>query len=191
MLSFTIHLICAIIILIGAINWGSIGLFGLNLVKQLNDVTFQSTSFEQLIYILVGLAGLYMLFSRTYYLPFLGKTVMPPSALPEYTTKSQTAKTFELDGLEDAKLVVYWAAKPKSSDVMTSYQEAYDDYSNYGVSKVENGKATIKVECPQQYFVNKFGIKKSVLPKHVHYRTIHSNGIFSEIKTMNVDDSCK
>lgn len=190
MQSFTVHLICAIIILVGAINWGSIGLFGINLVKSLNDVTFQNTSFEQMIYIIVGLAGLYMMFNRTYYLPFLGKTVMPPSAMQEHQINSNTAKTFELDNLDDANLVVYWAAKPSTSNEMAGPEKAYEDYSNYGVSKVVDGKATIKVECPQQYQVNKFGIMKKVLPKHVHYRTIHSNGIFSEIRTLDVSGSC-
>ncbi len=66
MYSFTLYLIASIIILIGAINWGMIGFFGINLVKQFNDLTLNSNSFENIIYIIVGLAGIFMLFNRTF-----------------------------------------------------------------------------------------------------------------------------
>jgi hypothetical protein len=188
MLEFTIYFIASIIILIGAINWGTIGFFGVNLIKQLNDYTFQNTSFEQVIYILIGLAGVYMLFNRTYYLPFLGKMAFPPSAISLHENNSQNTKTFNLEDLGDAKMVVYWAAK--SGNGVEDHKTAYGDYSNYGVTKVEDGKATIKVECPQNYKVKQFGVFEKQLSKHVHYRTIHDDGLFSAIRTLDVSKSC-
>ena len=43
-----------ILVLIGAINWGLIGLFGFNLV----EVLFGESMFTQIIYILVGLSAI-------------------------------------------------------------------------------------------------------------------------------------
>ncbi|MFA6534350.1 MAG: DUF378 domain-containing protein [Patescibacteria group bacterium] len=53
------HKIAVALVIVGAINWGLVGLFGFNLVSYL----FSSWSFlERLIYILVGLSGILMCF---------------------------------------------------------------------------------------------------------------------------------
>lgn len=50
--------IALVLIIVGAINWGLVGLFGFNLVEAI----FQSGSLiTNLIYVLVGIAGLYEL----------------------------------------------------------------------------------------------------------------------------------
>lgn len=51
--------IALVLVIIGAINWGLIGLFGLNLV---NAIFGGAPTLEALIYILVGLAGLWTIF---------------------------------------------------------------------------------------------------------------------------------
>lgn len=51
--------ICKILLIAGAINWGLVGLFDLNLVK----LTFSfSPLLEKVVYCLVGLSGLYVLY---------------------------------------------------------------------------------------------------------------------------------
>ena len=53
----TLSYIALTIAIIGAVNWGLIGLFGFNLVAFLfGDMTFLA----RIIYILVGLSGLYL-----------------------------------------------------------------------------------------------------------------------------------
>lgn len=47
--------ICLILTIIGAINWGLVGLFDFNLVSTLFGI---KTIFTSVIYILVGIAGL-------------------------------------------------------------------------------------------------------------------------------------
>lgn len=47
--------ICLVLTIIGAINWGLVGLFDFNLVSTLFGV---KTIFTSVIYILVGIAGL-------------------------------------------------------------------------------------------------------------------------------------
>lgn len=56
-------IISIILVIIGALNWGWIGLTSNNLVSSLNNATFRSETFERIIYVLVGLAGLYLLFN--------------------------------------------------------------------------------------------------------------------------------
>ncbi|MGE5620548.1 MAG: DUF378 domain-containing protein [Sphingomonadaceae bacterium] len=53
-----------VLVIIGAINWGLIGLFGFNLVEALFG---WAPALVSIIYVLVGLAGLYLIYtvSRT------------------------------------------------------------------------------------------------------------------------------
>lgn len=48
-----------ILVVVGALNWGLIGLFGFDLVATLFGGGEQLAPFSRLIYSLVGLAGLY------------------------------------------------------------------------------------------------------------------------------------
>jgi len=55
----TIDVIALVLVIIGAINWGLVGLFELNLVDAiLGSVSWLAT----LVYILVGLAGLWTIY---------------------------------------------------------------------------------------------------------------------------------
>lgn len=47
-----------VLVIVGALNWGFVGLVGLNFVETIFGV---GTALTQLVYILVGLGGLYML----------------------------------------------------------------------------------------------------------------------------------
>ena len=51
--------IALILVLIGALNWGLIGLFGVDLVATIFGGGDQLAPFSRFIYSLVGLAGLY------------------------------------------------------------------------------------------------------------------------------------
>ena len=49
-----------ILVLIGALNWGLIGIFGFDLVAFISGTEFGGlNTFSRIIYALVGLAGLY------------------------------------------------------------------------------------------------------------------------------------
>lgn len=62
-------IIAVILVIIGALNWGWIGITSNNVVSVVNNTTFKNESFERLIYFIIGLAGLYLLFK----LPMLRK----------------------------------------------------------------------------------------------------------------------
>ncbi|MBR5130625.1 MAG: DUF378 domain-containing protein [Alphaproteobacteria bacterium] len=52
-----ISLIAMILVLIGALNWGLVGLFGMNLV----EVLFGATVLAQSVYILVGVSAVWLI----------------------------------------------------------------------------------------------------------------------------------
>lgn len=52
----TLTIVAMVLLIIGALNWGLIGLFGFDLVAALFGA---NTVLSRLIYILVGLAGIY------------------------------------------------------------------------------------------------------------------------------------
>lgn len=51
-------IISVTLVVIGALNWGWIGLFEVNPISELNSATFNSVALERTIYVLVGLSGL-------------------------------------------------------------------------------------------------------------------------------------
>jgi uncharacterized protein len=55
-----LHVVSLILVIVGALNWGLVGLFDFNLVSALFG---QETAFTNLIYVLVGLAGLAVIFT--------------------------------------------------------------------------------------------------------------------------------
>lgn len=57
----TISWLAWILVIIGAINWGLYGLFGLDLVMAIFG---SMTALAKLIYILVGLSGIWLVFDK-------------------------------------------------------------------------------------------------------------------------------
>ena len=55
--------VAGILVLIGALNWGLVGLFEFNLVSLLFG---EMTGISRLIYVLVGLSALWIIFDRIY-----------------------------------------------------------------------------------------------------------------------------
>lgn len=126
------------------------------------------------------IASLVLISSRTTYLPFLGETIFPASLLRGVFSPSDATVTLEVDAGEGATRVAYWASE-SGSRVVKNPWEAYDKYTNSGISRVENGRATIHLRCPAQY-----AVRGRVLPRHVHFRDIFPSGVMGEVKTAEV-----
>lgn len=184
-----VYMLAVFLVLVGALNWGSVGAFNLNLVSSLNNNTFKSEGFEKGVYILVALCAIYLLFYGNLFLPFLGETVLPHSVLDKNMKHSKNAKQLEVNAPESAIYVVYWSALPmdKQDGETLTPGKAYGGFSNSGVSKVVNGKAIIYFDCPVNYNV---GLFNSELNKHVHYRFVYANGVMSDIMTTYVEKQC-
>ena len=51
-----LHMVSFVLVIVGAINWGLVGLINYNLVNMI----FGSIGLENIVYILVGIAGVYI-----------------------------------------------------------------------------------------------------------------------------------
>jgi len=122
------------------------------------------------------------------FLPFLGISFIPNTLLINnniHPVGANISYTIDMSEYEDNTKIIYWAANNKGKIFENPY-EAYDNFSNSGVSSVKNGKAKIHIFCPDKYKVNK-GFTK-ILGKHFHYRIVFKNsGFLSPIMTVKVE----
>ncbi len=185
-----LHFICAVLLLIGGLNWGLIGMFDYNLVEDINSKTFQSKVFSEIIYTVVGLCAVYLLMQREFYLPFLGHAVVPESLLQNHELPFKPTIEVEVDVVSGANKVMFWAANPSEPLPTTAkYDVAYGKFGNSGVVEVVGGKAKMVLACPQQYWVPKWGMERT-LYKHVHYREVFEDGFVGEVKTVDLTGVC-
>jgi len=164
------------ILVFGALNYLIIGLTGFNFIRLADKVHPLITI---LIYLIIGMAGLYQLTRRDFYLSFLGKSVYPCGSLlekkPENATIKKTIKT------KPNINVIYWAAEYNDKIFKDPYI-AYDTYANTGVVKSDDlGNAILEVREPQGY---KVPYKSKTLKPHIHYRECFYEGMLEPIKTL-------
>lgn len=175
-LPYFVQMITLTLIVIGALNWGLVAI-GFNLVSFIAKYTF--STLEPVVYILVGVSALLHIWSRNYYLPFLGDTAFPCASMTEKTPANANNEVkIQIEPLTN---VVYWAAE-SNTEVAKNPWIAYAEYTNAGVTRSNvNGVAVLKFRTPRSYSV--FGGTKTLKP-HVHYRTCKTPGILSEVKTI-------
>ena len=175
-----LHKVSVIFLIVGALNWGLIGAFRINIVERLFGKGSIGT---QAIYILVGIAAMSVAFNRDTYLPFLGESVFPCSVLPDQIPAGAT-RTVQVNVQPHAK-VVYWASEPADGDELKGYKDAYRQYLNAGVATADDtGVAVLKVRDPQPYTVP----LKGRLESHIHFRVCGAEGFIGRIKTIFISD---
>ena len=149
--------------------------------------------FLRLFVIFVIAAAGYTLLKRDTFLPFLGISFIPNTLLISQKVPQGANVEYELDmrGHENGTRVIYWAAN-KTNKVIEDPFEAYKDFHNVGVTSVSNGRAIIKVFCPDQYKVGTMTSfidnSKQVLDKHFHYRIVFKDtGLLSPVMTAKLN----
>lgn len=131
--------------------------------------------------VLIALAGgAYLGLNRDFYMPFLGPTVVPTSLL-KLGTPADANVAVSIDTPPNATHVIYWAAATSTYPTDTA-SAAYEGFKNAGVVEAAGGRATMRVACPGTYRVG-WG---RVMPRHVHYRYVFSNGVLSSVRTSPV-----
>lgn len=177
-------LFARLLVVLGSINYLFLSTVDVDVFRYItNPVILRG------VYLLIGLAAAFFLFNRDYYLPFLGESVIPlgPSKPLEHLTK------IKITGVPPNSLVMAWGAN-ESKEVFEDPFKAYGDYANHEIVKSnENGEAIVELVCPSEYYVNRFGISKKKLDRHIHYRyqLPKYKGIFSRIHTKYLDDKCQ
>lgn len=171
--------ISMLLIVIGALNWGLVGLFRFDLVaSSLSLVGFANLS--PVIYALVGFAGLFQLFRRDFYLPFLGKSVVGCHPLRgQHIVPSGADATARVHtGVPNAS-VMFWAAE-KADATLDNPWDAYGKYTNAGVTQTDSqGVAVLQVRSPAAYRVP----TGKVLQPHIHYR-VCNKGMLGPVHTV-------
>jgi uncharacterized membrane protein YuzA (DUF378 family) len=177
-----IYKIAMIVLIIGALNWLFVGLAKFNLVKAL----FGEGAVARSVYILVGLAAMYVMFNRDFYLPFLGESVLPCAAFKDRIPPG-ASRTLTLS-LQPGTKVLYWAAEPEMDELknVRDWKTAYAHFENAGVATAgDDGIAYLKVREPQAYTVPLMGgfMQKKIEP-HLHYRVCGGDGLLSRVETI-------
>jgi uncharacterized membrane protein YuzA (DUF378 family) len=180
----TAYLVAMIFLIVGAINWLTVGLFRVDLVTSV----FGGGMLGRLLYVLVGAAALFVIWRRDFYLPFLGKTALPCPAFEDRIPPG-ASRTIRLSIAAGTK-VLYWAAEPAMDELKTvrDWQTAYAHFENAGVATAgSDGIAYLKVRDPQGYNVPFVGglLQKYIAP-HVHYRTCGADGMLSRVETIPI-----
>jgi uncharacterized membrane protein YuzA (DUF378 family) len=174
-----IHLVAILLLVIGGLNWGYCGIYGKDFLSQ--TIGKLSPVVLKVVFVLVGLAALYVGFRRDTYLPFLGETVMPCSVLVEKTPDgASVSKTVVVN--PGAK-VLFWASEPNTEKMaeLSDWRKAYLEYANAGVTTADAaGNATLRVRKPQPYKVPVHGRLES----HIHYRVCGSDGFLGPVQTL-------
>lgn len=167
-----------ILLVAGALNWLAVGVAGVNIV----DTLFGGRGvLGRIVYVLVGLAALYVMFRRDFYLPFLGKSVVPCGGLknhmPPGATEEVTVK------VTPGAKVLYWGAEAatKKLEELNDWRGAYLGFENAGVATADStGTVVLRLRAPQPYTVP----LKGRLESHVHYRVCGGDGMMSPVQTV-------
>jgi uncharacterized membrane protein YuzA (DUF378 family) len=172
-----------IIIIIGSIAWGIYGAAKINIFKRITG----NETILKIFYILIGVCGLFLMFNRNFYLPFLDKTVVPFSLMKKQKIPKDSTISIKVN-VPPYSRVIYWAAEPLQQNQTPErcVRVAYSTFDNSGITTAdENGNAYLVLRMPDGYTVKKFFLDKHLRP-HVHYRYSLSDGMLSEIFTKNI-----
>lgn len=163
-------------LIIGGLNWGLIGATRFNLIEKL----FGKMVLSRVLYVLVGVAAVSVMFSRDFYLPFLGISHVPCGAIKEKTPEGAT-KAHPIR-INPGQKVLFWASEPATEklNIIRTWDEAYLGWENAGVTVADDkGLAVLKVRPPQSYSVP----FKNDLPSHIHYRVCMGNGMLGRVES--------
>lgn len=129
----------------------------------------------------IALAVLYLATRIDTWLPFLGPTVLPTTAIPFHEGAGAMKVDLSLpcrgSGNGPDKLM-YWAAN-SSEAAYTDPRTAYGSFKNAGVARVPSDarRVTVAIDPPGEYMQ---------LPRHVHYRLGYPSGMWSKVYTKEV-----
>ena len=170
-----------LVILLGSLNWLSIGLTGNDLVRCV-----MPPRYAKWVYILYGVAALPLFFQRDMYLPFLGETIVPGGALapktPQNANDQLTIRT------RPGAKVVYWASEPNPNQgkELPTPEVAYGEFENSGVVVADTtGHAILRFRGPPQAYTVPM---KGRLEPHVHFRICDEYGFMERVQTIFVKD---
>ena len=176
-----LYMLVVFLVLVGAVNWLTVGALDVDLVRLALPPRH-----ARWVYIIIGVAALFLLFSRDVYLPFLGETLVPGAALEQRTP--QNANDQVTVTTKPGAKVVYWATEPNPTQgkELATWDVAYNGYENSGVAVADStGKAILRFRGPPQPY--KVPMKGRLEP-HVHFRVCQGNGFMGRVQSLFLSD---
>lgn len=143
--------------------------------------------FLRIFVIFIIASAVVLIMKKDTFLPFLGLAHLPNTLIAEEKIPNGANISYSIDmnDYEDGTKIIYWAAN-KTDKIIEDPYEAYKNYNNVGVSKVKNGKAEVRIFCPDRYKVKK--VFTQLLERHFHYRIVFKDtGFLSPVMTVKVD----
>lgn len=174
-----LHMVSVIIVLVFSVVYSFLILFSSDIFPMIKILS-----------IIVLIAAIYIGVNRNTYLPFLGRTVIPPAVFLQEKVPQGSNVSYILtltdENAEDGAYVLYWGALHTNKEVRPNPVEAYGDYSNTGIVRVKDKKATLFFNCPDKYTVG--SVVPKTLERHIHYRIIRPNDpVMSAVYTAYVN----
>lgn len=146
-----------------------------------------SNTLLRIISIIILIAVIFLCIKKETFLPFLGTAFIPNTLFMDEFSPEGANLSYEVDmsNYDDGVKVIYWASN-STGKLIDNPQEAYKNFNNAGIALVKEGKATIRIFCPDKYNVQK--IMKKTLDKHFHYRVVcNKTGFVGPVQTFFVD----
>jgi hypothetical protein len=156
-----------------------------SLLSDYNPLPIKFLSFFLFISILI----LSFFYPKNIFLPFLSQSVFPPSLIPNELYPPNSNLKINIDFFyPNGTKIIYWASIHDYHDnnkVFDNPNDAYKDFKNSGIAIVNNNKAILHINCPNQYKIPPFN---NTLKKHIHYRiATPNNPILSDVKTIYIN----
>lgn len=131
--------------------------------------------------IVAGLALLYIVLQRDYYLFFLDQAAFPCGSMQAKEPENADTE-IQIDHLRPDSNVVFWAAE-SDEEIRPDPWKAYDMNSNSGVTRTDSsGTVKIRVRKPASYKVPYRG----TLKPHIHYRVCEQPGMLGPVRTVSL-----
>jgi len=143
--------------------------------------------FIRIFAIFIIASAVILMMKKDTFLPFLGLAHLPNTLIADEKIPkgANLSYTIDMNEYEDGTIIIYWAAN-KTDKIIEDPYEAYKNYNNVGVSKVKNGRAEVRIFCPDRYKVKK--VFNQLLERHFHYRIVYKDtGFLSPVMTVKVD----
>lgn len=112
--------------------------------------------FLRIFVIFIIASAVVLIMKKDTFLPFLGLAHLPNTLIAEEKIPNGANISYSIDmnDYEDGTKIIYWVIN-KTDKIIEDPYEAYKNYNNVGVSKVKNGKAEVRIFCPDRYKVKK------------------------------------
>lgn len=167
------YFILMLIVLISAINYGFIGFFNFDLIKQLEKINLLV---PKIIHIIISLCGIYLLLNPKTYMPYMTNTLHPCDTITDHVPNNYSEK-YKLK-VPPNSLVIYWSNE-KDNYLLNNHPEPWHEFKNYPNTGI--------LRANEYGIVNlKFQSIKKRNKTFIFYKYYEPTGLLSHLKKLYI-----